>query len=279
MFFEIAEGDGIAAEATGQRLGVVERAIGDDQAAHLGFGQVTGGQLNGLAGANEQDAGLGKVGEHGFGEAHRGEGDGYRARTDARIRADPLGDRKRVLEKALQRRIEGAGMPGDRIGILDLAENLRLAENHRFEPGGHAEQVPHGIGIVVAVEEFLDVRAMQLPMSMQPVEWRGLGAGFDIAVQLGAVAGREDGRFTHAGLRNQLDQGASGGVRRKRRPLAQGDRCANVIESESDQGHACNNPVQGRSMRRVEGKCAGDCVELRSGANGLALNEMCCRAV
>ena len=42
-------------------------------------------------------------------------------------------------------------------GLLHLAEDLRLAEHQRIQPGGDAEQVPHGVGVVVPVQVGMQV--------------------------------------------------------------------------------------------------------------------------
>ena len=34
-----------------------------------------------------------------------------------------------------------------RVGLLHLAEDLRLADDQRVEPGGDAEQVARGVGL------------------------------------------------------------------------------------------------------------------------------------
>ena len=74
-------------------------------------------------------------------------------------------------------------------------------------------------------------------MLLQPVSRRGLVAALDIAVQLGAVAGRQDRRFVHAGLGGQRGQRRGGVPGRKRDALAKLDRRRQMVESDRDQRH------------------------------------------
>ena len=62
----------------------------------------------------------------------------------------------------------------ERVGVLDLAEDLRLAEHHRFEAGRDAEQMPHGVGVGVQIKELAEPLAGQLVMTLQPVGRRRL---------------------------------------------------------------------------------------------------------
>ena len=41
---------------------------------------------------------------------------------------------------------------GRRVGVLDLTQDLRLADDQRIEAGGDAEQMPRGVGAAVHVE-------------------------------------------------------------------------------------------------------------------------------
>ena len=241
MPLQVGQGNGITAKPASQRLRVVEGAVGDNQALHLGRRQVTCGKFDGFTCADQQHAGIGEVGENPLGQAHGGECDRDRIGADAGIGANPLGHREGVLEQALQRRIEGACVAGHVVRTLDLAQDLRFAEHHRLKASGDAEQVAHRIGLGVAIEELIDIGAVQLLVAVQPLERRGLRARIDVAVKLGTIAGREDHRLAHARLGHQITQGADRVVRAECRPFAQGDRGAKMIESECDQGHGCDN--------------------------------------
>ena len=234
---KIGERDRIAAEAARQRLRVFERAVGDDQAPHARFGEMPRGELDRLAGADQQHAGLAEIGEHALGEPHRGERDRHRIGADARVRAHALGDRKGLLEQAFERRAQRLRVARERVGVLDLAEDLRLAQHHRFEPGRDAEQMAHGIGVRVQVKELVEALAGQLMMVLQPVGRRRLVAALDRAIELGAVAGRKDRGFAHARLGRELGQRRGGVLRRERDALAKRERRGQVVQSDGDQRH------------------------------------------
>jgi len=46
-----------------------------------------------------------------------------------------------MLEQAVELLAQGAGMAGRMVGVLDLAQDLRLAQYQRIEAGGHAQDV------------------------------------------------------------------------------------------------------------------------------------------
>ena len=73
-------------------------------------------------------------------------------------RAHTLGDAQRVMDELVQ---DAAGRPGldrERVGVAHLPENLRLADDHRVERGGDAEDVADGglvrVRVEVAAEEL-----------------------------------------------------------------------------------------------------------------------------
>ena len=51
-----------------------------------------------------------------------------------------------------------AGVLRRAVGVLELAEDLRLAEHHRVEAGGDGEHVRDGAHVVVVVEAVVDAR-------------------------------------------------------------------------------------------------------------------------
>ncbi len=116
-------------------------------------------------------------------------------------------------------------------------------------------------------------------MLVQPIERRGFGAGIDIAIQLGTIAGRKDDGLTHSRLGEQIGQSTASGVCREGRALAQRDWCAAVIESESDQSHARKDSVPCLCMPGITGRGTRDCVELRGTRGFPVVNETQRRSV
>ena len=226
-----------AAEARGQRLRVFQRAVGHQQAFDLVVGEVTGGQFDRVAGADQQDRGLVERGEHALRQPHRGECHRDRVRADAGIGTGALGHREGLLEQAIQRGLQRALAACHLPGFLHLAEDLRLAQHHRIQTGGDAEQVPHRIALLVAVEVGIELVRAQLAVARQPVLGQALGSGFHAAIDFGAVAGGQQRSLGHARLCQQVAQHPGQRGRRDREFLAQRDRRGLVIQSEGEQGH------------------------------------------
>ena len=150
-------------------------------------------ELDHLAGADEQHLGLAQVLEQLRGEAHRG-----RRHAD---RVAPISVEVRTsLATANERwniccsvRAERAGAVGLAHRLLQLAEDLRLAEHHRVEAAGDAERVARRraalehVGVLRAASA-LATPPMPASQSTAGVDARRVGADVD----LGAVAGRDD---------------------------------------------------------------------------------------
>jgi hypothetical protein len=89
-----------------------------------------------------------------------------------------------------------AGLGGDAVGLLHLAEDLRLAEHGRIEAAGDREGVADRQLVVelvqAAVRAFAEMVVLvePFPHARQAL----LGAP---AVELGAVAGRDDQHLVH----------------------------------------------------------------------------------
>ncbi len=209
------------------------------------------GQLDGFAGADKQDAGLAQVREQAFCQTHGGECDRHRIGADAGVGAHTLGHGKGLLQQAFHRRMQSTGAARGLIGILDLAENLRLAEHHRIQPGSHAKQVADGGIIGVPVKELIEPALGQSMVAEQPMLRGGLRTGFDFDVKFGAVAGGKDQRLVHAGLARQVGQCRWRRFRRKRDSFAQFQWRGQMIQSKCDKGHACDNRLSYGSDRQI----------------------------
>ena len=233
QFFQ-RQGD--AAVAAGQVLRVGEGAVGHQQAAHLAGDQVAGHQFDGLAGADQQHVGFVQPGERFLRQPHRGGRHADRVAADGGLGAGALGGGEGLLEGAVQRAAEAAGAARVAPGLLHLAEDLRLAQHQRVQPGRHPEQVAHRVGLVVAIQVGVQVVAGAL-LAGQPVGQR-IGAVVAAGVDLGAVAGGQQHRLLHAGLRAQRLQRPRQRVRAERHRLAQGNRRGLVVDAEDVQGHA-----------------------------------------
>ncbi len=118
----------------------------------------------------------------------------------------------------------GADFPGDGVGLLDLAEDLGLADDHGVERGGYAEEVADGFALAELVEVRADGGGGDGEVFMQEAQEGGvaslLGAGVLQREELDAVAGGEDEAFADAGRGGEgaggLGEAAAGMARRSR---------------------------------------------------------------
>ena len=134
-------------QALGDPLGAARAAVRDDHAADLLRVQVARRELDHLAGADQERRVPLEAREHAPRELDAGGGDRDRARADRGFRAHALGDGEGGLEQAIEQRAGRARLLRRAVGVLELAEDLRLAEDQRVEPGGDGERVAHGVRV------------------------------------------------------------------------------------------------------------------------------------
>jgi hypothetical protein len=186
--------------------------------------------------ADEQGRVLPEVGEELLREGHRRVGDGHRAGADLGIRAYLFCDREGVLEQLRELLADGPGALCVAVGVLQLAEDLRLAEDHRVQPASHPEDVPQR-GVVVQLEQRIGERRVQVVGVVQPVLQAPAARVVRHDVELGAIAGREQ-----HGLVDAVD-GAHGLERAgdllpgEYHLLANFDRCRVMVQPEYFERH------------------------------------------
>ncbi|SOZ14370.1 hypothetical protein CBM2609_A170033 [Cupriavidus taiwanensis] len=238
-------GQALAAELLGQLLAALHSAVGHHDLARLLRGKVGGAQFDHLARANKQHA-LGRDAfEDPLRQPHRGRGHRHRMRADLGLAAHFLGHREGPLEQLVQVRAERAGFAGGAHRVLELAQDLGLAQHHRIEPAGHAEGVPHGFGLRQRVQVRRQLRGRHVVMLRQPAQGvleaiRARRQHVGGTVDFGAVAGGQDGGFGAAAPRQvgaQRAQRRLDLLERKRHPLAQRDGCRSVIDADREQLH------------------------------------------
>ncbi len=137
----------------------------------------------------------------------------------------------------MQHRPGRAFLAGLVVGLFQLAENLRLAQHQRIQPAGHTQQVAHDILLLVGVEPVAHVGIVAGAFSFQPVDDDIRRGGVDVAVDFGAIAGRQDDGFFDRRERGDAGQrvielaGAEGQF------LADRDGCGLVIYAEREKRH------------------------------------------
>src|SRR5438270_11109075 len=90
--------------------------------------------------------------ENTLGQFDTGESHGHRTRADLRFSANALADFERALEHTVEYRPRAAMIHRDSVSVAYLAENLGFAKHHGIQAGGHAEEMPHRVAAVPAIE-------------------------------------------------------------------------------------------------------------------------------
>jgi hypothetical protein len=115
---------------------------------------------------------------------------------DAGIRADLLARADGGLEELVDDLVRVAGLLGQLVEGLDLAQDLGFADYDGVEAGGHAEKMLDGVRAAAGEDVAGGLGAAPDEVGAQEV-LRGLGVG-GTRVDLQAVAGGEDGRAVKA---------------------------------------------------------------------------------
>ena len=239
---QVGQRHGGGAEALGQRAGALQRAVGDDHPPGVG-GPMRGAQLDHLAGADEQHRAVGQVLEDLLAQAHAGSRHRDRLGADGGLGAHFLGHRERALEQLVQVAAQHVGILRHARGRLHLAQDLGFAQHHGIQPAGHAEGVAHGALVGQQVQVLGQVAfAVHAPVAADPFGQclTGLVGGVGLAVDLGPVAGGQDGGFGGQRLQvaTQIGQGrADRLLRGEGELLTQRHGRRVVVESERQQRH------------------------------------------
>ena len=141
-----------AAELARRLDRALEGAVGDHQRADALGEQLARRELAHLAGADQQRRLVVEGVEDVARQLDRRRADRHRLLGDAGLGAHALGHRERLVEAAMQHAPRRADGRGHRVLLLQLAEDLRLADDHRVEARGDAEEVAHGLAPVMHVE-------------------------------------------------------------------------------------------------------------------------------
>lgn len=107
-----------------------------------------------------------------------------------------LGNREGGLEEVIEHGAQTVGVAGHFFGLFHLADDLRFAEHHGVEAGGHSEGVLGGLFLHEGVDVRLKFRAADVFAFANEAE-HGVPGGvrvFDGAVDFGAVAGGTEWR-------------------------------------------------------------------------------------
>jgi hypothetical protein len=130
---------------------------------------------------------------------------------------------------------QGAGALGGPHRLLDLPEDLRLADHHRVEAARDAEGMPHRRLVPVRVQVAFELQPVAAWRARSTMRAPALAVG--AAVDLGAVAGGHQHRIGHPGLAGELRQSIALALRREGELLPDLQGGAVVVDAENVQCH------------------------------------------
>ena len=131
------------------------------------------------------------------------------------------------------------------VGVLDLAEDLTLAQHQALQAGGHPEQMPDRPLVVVADQMRREALGRQgVEAGEEGRQSFGLERPLGVAggVDLHPVAGREHRELTAGESPRQRRQALGPFVAVERQRLADRGRCRAVIDPQRQQLHSALPP-------------------------------------
>ena len=232
-----ADGDG---EVSGHGVGAFAGAVSEQDGAGAMSDEMARGEFAHLAGADEEDGFAVERAEDFAREIDGDRGDGDGGAADLRLRADFFCGGEGGLQQRLKLGGDGADFAPGVVSILDLTENLRLADDHGIEAGGDAEEMTNGGDIMKLVEvrrEFDGIDGEVLGEEVIDARIGRVGGGEN----LDAVAGGEDHGFTDAGNGGKLARRFCEAIAGNGHALAQFDGGRFVVDAEQDEIHGTGN--------------------------------------
>ena len=138
--------------------------------------------------------------------------------------------RTSLATENVQLRAERAVFFGDAHCILHLAENLRLADDHRIKSAGDTEGMTNCVRLIVGIEIWRQIGTVDLVIARQPVDdqFRRFGRTIDF----GTVAGGENRHLLDRLTVRQISQRAMQFFGIERHALANGERRRVMVDAE-----------------------------------------------
>ncbi len=185
---------GPALPAVGQLGGPLEMPVQHGDRSGALVAEVSQRLLGHLAGPDHQRLLVGQPLEDLAGEiGHRHAGHAEPPAVDGRFIAHPPGDAQGRLERRVQQRAGRVVLGRRLVRLLHLGQDLRLAQHHALQAGGHGEQVPHGRLALVSVQVRGHLGRIELlEAGQETAHLLGRGQGqLARRVDLDPIAGRE----------------------------------------------------------------------------------------
>jgi hypothetical protein len=139
----VFEMHGETSDLIGESGRALEGAVGNNDGADTSGDKTAGHALAGVSRAEDHDFPAVEVAKNLSGEIDRNRTNGGCAARDACLGADLLGNAECMLEKFVQVGICCAVSGGCAVGLLQLAQYLRLADHHGIQTACDPEQMPH----------------------------------------------------------------------------------------------------------------------------------------
>ena len=259
----------LACDLAGEERGALRGAVGDEDGGCSLLDEVARGEVGHLARADEQDGLAAQAAEDLAGEIDGDRCDGDGGAADLGLGADSLGHREGALQERFERRGDGAGLARDGVGLLDLTEDLRLADDHGVERAGDAEEMADGLALAKLVEVRFEGGGGNGEVLVQEAEKVGGIAVAGVVLdgeELDAVAGGEDEGLADAGLMGECARGIGEAGQWDGEALADLDGGGGVVDADQDE----------RSLggARVRGIGFGGRGHDREARGGLALGRL-----
>ena len=236
---QVGEAHDLAPKMGSQLFAALQGSVGDHDRFGLARRKMGRTQLDHLAGPDKQDPDLREVFEQLARKPHGRGCHADRMGADFGGRAHLLGHGKRTLEHLAQGGAQGARLFGRTHGVLQLAEDLRLAQHHGIEAAGHTEGVARRHAVFEGVGMGAQHCGRNATRLGQPVQRRLQFGVFTGTIDFRPVAGGDNCRFrlTGQGLAQSVQRGLDlfGG---EREPAAQIERRGGVVDAEGPDCHS-----------------------------------------
>ena len=191
--------------------------------------QVAGRQFGHLARAYDIHSPVSQRAENLFCQLHGNSRNRNTRAADGRLRAYPLGHRKRPRKQGLQSRMHCAQAARHGVSFFDLSQDLRLAHDHRIQAGGHTKNMPHSLALPELIDMGMQCIGAYAEVAAQ--ELAQVGSLAAAGEQLDPVAGGEHHAFIHSWLLHQGANGIGQSCLRDGQPLPHIERCAVVVHA------------------------------------------------
>ena len=228
----------LAGDLTGELRGALLGAIGDEDGGCALLDEMARGEVGHLTRADDEDGLAAQAAEDLAGEIDGDGCDGDGRAADLGLRADALGHREGALEERFERGGDGPDLTRHGVGLFDLAEDLRLSDDHGIERAGDAEEMADGLALAELVEVRLEGGGGDGEVLVQEAEdvWGGAIAGVVLnGEELDAVAGGEDESFADSGLLGEGARGVCEAGDGNGEALTQLDGRGGVIDAKQDE--------------------------------------------